>query len=111
VVNSATGELFRVDLTGKASVVDLGGYQLTSGDGLLLQGRTLYVVQNRLNRVAVIRLDRQGTSGRLLRTITSPAFDVPTTVARHGRYLYLPNARFGAANPDTIAYSITRVRA
>ena len=33
------------------------------------------------------------------RTITSPAFDVPSTVARSGQYLYLPNARFGAAEP------------
>jgi sugar lactone lactonase YvrE len=111
VVNSTTGGLFRVDGRGRATRVDLGGATLVNGDGLLLRGRTLFAVQNRLNQVAVVRLDARGTSGRVQRTITSPAFDVPSTVAASGRYLYLPNARFGAADPGTIAYSINRVRA
>ena len=69
---------------------------------LLLRGRTLYAVQNRLNQVAVVKLNERGTSGRVQRTITSPAFDVPSTVARSGRYLYLPNARFTTpATPAT----------
>ena len=67
VVQSATGLLFRVDpATGAATVVDLGGYALTNGDGLLVVGRTLYVVQNQLNLVAEIRLDAHGTSGVLV---------------------------------------------
>ena len=40
---------------------------LTNGDGLLVQGRTLYVVQNRLNQVAVVKLNRrrhQGPAGQ-----------------------------------------------
>ncbi len=112
VVKSDTGQLFRVDpRSGRATLVDLGGAALTNGDGLLLRGRTLYAVQNRLNQVAVVALNKSGTSGRVRRTITSPAFDVPSTVAASGRYLYLPNARFGAADPGAIAYSINRVRA
>jgi hypothetical protein len=51
VVNSTTGILYRVDAaTGVATAVQLGGATLTAGDGLLLVGRTLYVVRNRLNR-------------------------------------------------------------
>ena len=110
VVNSSNGGLFRVDARGRATQVDLGGAALTNGDGLLLRGRTLYAVQNRLNQIALVKLNERGTSGRVQRTITSPAFDVPSTVARSGRYLYLPNARFGAANPGGIAYSINRVK-
>jgi sugar lactone lactonase YvrE len=110
VVNSATGKLFRVDpQTGVATQVDLGGYALTNGDGLLVQGRTLYVVQNRLNRVAVIELNRRGTAGELVKTLTSPDFDVPTTVAAYKGSLYLPNARFGVASPLTADYWITRI--
>ena len=64
VMNSSEAALFRVDpSTGEADRVDLGGVPMTNGDGLLLVGSTLYVVQNRLNRVAVIELDPQGTSG------------------------------------------------
>ena len=73
VVQSVTATLFRVDpKTGVAATVDLGGYPLTNGDGLLVKGRTLYVVQNRLNQVAVIKLNASGTQGRLVTTLTQP---------------------------------------
>ena len=110
VVQSATGFLFRVNpVTGKAKRVDLGGYLLSNGDGLLVDGRKLFAVQNRDNKVAVLRLGRRGFTGRLVDTLTSPAFDVPTTVAKFGRALYLPNARFGNPEPTTATYSVTRV--
>lgn len=110
VINSSNGLLYRVDpRSGAAGALDQGGEVLTNGDGLLREGRTLYVVQNRLNRIAVLRLDRAGTSARLERTITSPAFDVPTTVARFGRALYLPNARFTTPATPTTTYDVTRV--
>jgi sugar lactone lactonase YvrE len=97
VIQSATGTLFRVDpATGEATAVDLGGVSLQFGDGLLVVGRTLYVVQNRLNQVAVIRLDASGISGTLVDTLTSEDFGVPTTVAAYGSDLFLPNARFGS---------------
>jgi sugar lactone lactonase YvrE len=112
VVQSNTGFLFRVDPgTGRATRVDLGGTLLTNGDGLLRQGRILYAVQNRLNRVAVLRLDRAGNQGRLVTALTSPDFDVPTTVAAYGRSLYLPNARFGNLEPERADYWVTRIDA
>lgn len=116
VVQSNTGFLFRVDpRTGVARRVDLGGTLLTNGDGLLLQGSTLYAVQNRLNRVAVLQLDRRGTRGVLVETLTSAdlqgdaTFDVPTTAALYRGSLYLPNARFGVAGPTTAEYWISRL--
>ena len=49
--------------------------------------------------------DRTG----LVDTLTSPDFDVPTTVARWRDGLYLPNARFTTpATPET-EYWVTRV--
>jgi sugar lactone lactonase YvrE len=111
VVQSNTGLLFRVNpRTGRATRVDLHGALLTNGDGLLRTGRTLYAVQNRLNQVAVLRLNRSGTSARPVDTLTSPDFDVPTTVAAHGRYLYLPNARFSTKATPTTDYWVTRIR-
>jgi streptogramin lyase len=111
VVQSSTGLLFRVSAsTGKAAQVDLGGTLLTAGDGLLVVGKTLYAVQNQLNEVAEIRLNRSGTSGTLVDTHTSPDFDIPTTVAAFGPWLYLPNARFNTPpTPDT-PYWVTRIR-
>ncbi|GAA4451714.1 SMP-30/gluconolactonase/LRE family protein [Phytohabitans houttuyneae] len=111
VVQSNTATLYRVDPdTGVTRAVDLGGYPLTNGDGLLTVGRTLYVVQNRSNQVAVFTLDWRGLSGRLTGTRTNPNFDVPTTVAAYGDRLYLPNARFGTTvTPDT-TYSVNSVK-
>ena len=110
VVQSATGLLFRVDpATGAATVVDLGGYVLDNGDGLLVVGRTLYVVQNQLNLVAEIRLDAQGTSGALVAKLTNPEFDVPTTVAAYANSLYLPNARFSTPPTPATDYDANRI--
>ena len=110
VIQSSTGFLFRVNpRTGAATQVDLGGVALTNGDGLLLKGRTLYVVRNRLNEVAVVELNRRGTAGEVVDTLKSPDFDVPTTVAAYKGSLYLPNARFGIASPETAEYWITRI--
>lgn len=96
VINSTTGELFRVSPhTGNSLAIDLGGAEVTSGDGILLQGKTLYVVRNVFNEVTVLRLNPQLTSGRLVKTITNSAFEVPTTIARSGSRLVVVNAQFG----------------
>jgi sugar lactone lactonase YvrE len=110
VVQSNTGLLFRVDpATGVTRTVDLGGELLTNGDGLLLDGHRLYVVQNRLNTVAVVQLDRTGTSGRVVERVTDPGFDVPTTVAAYGGRLYLPNARFSTPPTPTTPYTAVAI--
>lgn len=110
-VQSATGMLWRIDpATGAAAPLDLGGATVPNGDGLLLQGRTLYVVQNFLNQIAVVRLNSDFTAGEVVRTITDEDFSVPTTIARFGSSLYAVNARFGTPpTPDT-DYWVTRVR-
>jgi sugar lactone lactonase YvrE len=110
VVQSSTGLLFRVDpATGEATQVDLGGTLLTNGDGLLVVGNTLYAVQNQNNQVAEIRLNTAGTAGTLVATHTSPDFDVPTTVAAFGPWLYLPNARFTTPPAPDTPYWATRI--
>lgn len=110
IVQSITGLLFRVDPgTGVTRQIDLGGAVMTNGDGLLLSNDTLYVVQNRLNKIAVLDLDRSGSNGRLVREITSADFDVPTTAALFGSRLYLPNARFTTPPTPTTPYWVTAV--
>ncbi|MGW7683263.1 SMP-30/gluconolactonase/LRE family protein [Kribbella sp. NPDC054772] len=111
MVQSSTGFLLRVDpKTGVARRIDLGDALMTNGDGLLLIGNTLYVVQNRSNKIAVVTLNSTGTRGRLVREITSPDFDVPTTAAAFGNRLYLPNARFTTSPTPTTPYWVTAVR-
>ncbi|GAA2188100.1 SMP-30/gluconolactonase/LRE family protein [Micromonospora lupini] len=112
VVQSNTGTLFRVDpATGATTVVAVPGYTFTNGDGLLLLGRTLYVVQNSLNQIAVATLNQAGTAGTVTGTITDPGFDVPTTVAKALGRLYLPNGRFTTPPTPTTPYTAVAVRA
>jgi hypothetical protein len=110
VVQSGTGMLFAVDpATGVASTIDLGGGNVERGDGLLLEGRTLYVVQNAFNQVAVVELSPSLSSGEIVDLLTDEDFDVPTTVDRFGSGLYLVNARFGTPQPDTATYTVERI--
>ena len=110
VVNSALGVLYEIDpQTGSASAIDVGGVALTNGDGLLLEGRTLFVVRNRQNEIVEIELAQDLASGTVIDVITDPAFDVPTTLARFGNRLYAVNARFTTPpTPDT-PYRIVQV--
>jgi sugar lactone lactonase YvrE len=108
---TATGKLFRIDPdTGDATAVDLGGTTLTNCDGMFLLGLTLYVVQNQNNQIAVIRLAPDLGSGTPIRTITSPNFDVPTTIAWFGAWLYAVNARFTTPPSPSTTYSVVKVR-
>ena len=66
IVQSNTGKLFTVDRrTGRTRTIDLDGATVPNGDGLLLKGRTLFVVQNQLNLVAVVKLSRSGRAGEV----------------------------------------------
>lgn len=110
VVQSNVGKLFRTTYDGRTTEIDLGGENVLNGDGLWLRGRTLYVVQNRLNQIAEIELNRDGTKGKVVSRTTDPAFDVPTTIAEYGKRFWLPNARFTTpATPET-TYNAVSVR-
>jgi sugar lactone lactonase YvrE len=109
-VQTNAGRLWRINAdTGRATQIDLGGRSVGNGDGLLLVGRTLYVVRNRLNRIAVIRMAAGFGSGQVQRNIASRQFDVPTTIARIGNRLYAANARFGTTPSPSTRYWVTRV--
>ena len=109
-VQTSTGKLFRINpRTGVTREVDLGGATLENGDGMLLAGRVLFVVQNRDNQIAVVVLSRSLDRGRVVSTITDDDFDVPTTIAFQAGHLYAVNARFGTTDPQPARYDIVRV--
>ena len=105
IVNSTEGALYRVDPnTGIATRIDLdlGTGAVPNGDGILLQGKTLYVVQNFFNQIAVVELNSKFSAGMIATMITSPLFRIPTTVARFGSTLCVVNSRFDTPpTPDT----------
>ena len=114
IVQSNTGRLFTVTPRGVTKAIALAGNEnVLNGDGILLDGKTLYVVQNQLNTVAKINLAPNLRSGRVVSRITNaqlPAtaqFSVPTTIAELGSRLYAVNARFGTS-PTGTDYWITQ---
>jgi hypothetical protein len=111
IVQTNTGKLFTVDPgTGVTSEIDLGSDDVVNGDGILLDGRDLFVVQGFLDLVAKVRLSSGIESGQVVSRTGDPDLDIPTTVAAAGGALYLPNARFTTPpGPDT-QYWIAAIR-
>ena len=114
IVQSATGKLFTVTPSGLARSIALApqGESVPNGDGILLDGKTLYVAQNQLNVVAKIALAPNLRSGRVIRRSGKPAldFDIPTTLAELGSRLYAVNARFNTPPTPTTDYWVTKLR-
>lgn len=114
IVHASEGRLYRMDAATETVVpIDIqggdsaGGDDVCTADGMLLDGSTLYVVQNFLNRVAVIDLSADHFSGVIARYITEPfasnaATKVPTTIAEFGNSLYAVTAGFAPPAPDFV---------
>ena len=77
---------------------------MPTGDGLLLYGGTLLVLQNGAqtgaNQVAAVRLTRHLSEGEIVETITNPLFETATTLARSGSTLVAVNAQFAPPQVD-----------
>jgi sugar lactone lactonase YvrE len=110
IVQSNARKLFRVDHQGVTNEIDLGGATV-AGDGILLHGRTLYVVvRSPADGIAVVRLSTDLSSGMLVQTITPSGIDDPTTIDRFGTNLYAVNARFSTTPGPDVEYWVTKVR-
>jgi sugar lactone lactonase YvrE len=95
VVQFNTGKLFRIDTRTKAvSEIDLGGVAVAGGDGLVADGRRLFVVRHRDGQITEIRLLRGLREGRIGATITGGGLMFPTTAARAGERLLVVNSQF-----------------
>jgi Cu-Zn family superoxide dismutase len=92
VVQSNTGELFRISLRTKAVVqIDLGG-ESVAGDGLALRGRTLFAVAR--PDIAKVKLSGDLTSGDVVSRTSDPSLRFPTTLAIARGRLLVVNSQF-----------------
>jgi sugar lactone lactonase YvrE len=109
VAHSANGKLYTVDPSTGASAI-IAGVSVPTVDGIVLQGRRLWAVQNS-NRVTRVRLGPRLRSGVVERVITSDRFQVPSTATRYGRSLAVVNAKFDTGIPPTAdRYEVVIVR-
>lgn len=101
VANSGLGGVFTIDpTTGASTQITLPSGPLPdSPDGILLEGRTLWIVANFSNALVKLELSPDLSSGQIVAVVTDELFRVPTTIASHGNRLALVNGRFDLGLP------------
>lgn len=108
LIHMSEGQLYRLDTqSGEVQQVSLSGGDLCFADGLLLDGNTLYAVQNFSNQIGVVELESDYLTGTITGRITepfgsNPAVKVPTTIADAGDGLYAVTAGFAEPSPDYV---------
>ena len=98
-----TGELYRIDTESEEVVrIDLGGDSVMTGDGILLDGTTLYVVRNQPGDIVPVELSEDLTSGEVGASFSDPSLAYPTTAAMYDGRLLVVNSQFSrqGGEPD-----------
>ena len=110
-VHTDTGELFRIDTRSReVRPVELGEETLPTGDGLLLDGTTLFVVQEEPGQVVPIELSNDLLHGELRHGAGGDSLDFPTTLAETDGTIYVVNSQLNDA-PDnpTPPFTVTEL--
>jgi hypothetical protein len=91
-----TGQLWRINLRTRAiAEVELGGVRLTNADGIVLRGRTLWVVQNFTRQISKLKLRHDFETATLEEVLPTPADRTFTTAKRVGGRLLVVDSKFG----------------
>jgi len=117
VINISTGVLYLVDTeSGAASPVRIKGEEqlFPDGDGLYMDGRTLYIMQNFTQKIAVVELSDDLTQGTFVKNIVSDNFAIPTTITGYGDCIYAINTNYleliaEGADPTLVQTEVVKV--
>ncbi|MCZ2860676.1 SMP-30/gluconolactonase/LRE family protein [Blastococcus sp. VKM Ac-2987] len=101
VGHSAAGQLWRFDLaTATPTLVDTGDVDLTSADGLVVQGGTLVAVRNFPRVLTYLELDRDAASAELIAEVATDPDRVLTTADVVRGRLLLVDSQFEEDPPS-----------
>ena len=110
VVHMAQGRLFTIDVASRSiAPIDVGGADLTTADGLVLDGRTLYVVRQGAQEVVTIRLNAEMSTGTVVSRFTE-GLTWPATAARVGDDLVVVNTQFNTRDGGVTVRPFTLLR-
>ncbi|MEU6311148.1 SMP-30/gluconolactonase/LRE family protein [Streptomyces sp. NPDC047014] len=117
-VDMPTGDLYRVDLCdGGIRRVALTGGDLKAADGLdLAPDGSLRVAHNTTNTLTRWQLDPTGTRARLVRTLTDPSLQIPTTLTHTPGRTLVVRSQFdkdGPMQPSTgtpVPFTVASIR-
>lgn len=116
IVISNSGKLYRIDRTTKAIIEIEINTPVTSGDGLLLEGNTLYVSRNATNKIFPVTLTDDYSKGTVGNGFGENLL-FNTTLAKAGKYLLVVNGQLnrrpGPSNPNppppALPFTVSRV--
>ncbi len=111
-VQSNTGKLYRVTVSSReVREVNLGQARLIGGDGLALNGNTLYVVRNAEGRIERVDLAGDFASGRVTGTRADVSFRFPTTAALYQNRLWIVNGQLDKQRdpPPVLPFTVVAV--
>ena len=116
VVISSSGKLYKISTAGKAISEIALNTAVTSGDGLLLNGNTLYVSRNATGQVFPVVLNSEASQGTVGTGFGSNLL-FNTTMAKVGPYLLVVNGQLNRrpnpANPTNpppvLPFTVSRV--
>lgn len=99
VVQMGKGLLYRIGIADKTvSPIDVGGEALGTGDGLVLDGNTLYLVRQGEQEIVTIALTPDLASGKVVARFKDPALLWPATAVKVGNELLVVNTQFNKRN-------------
>ena len=112
VVQMNKGLLFRVAVADKKiTAIDIGGEAIATADGLVLDGRTLYIVRQGEQEIVTVTLTEDLSKGRVVSRFKNPALRWPATAAKVGNQLLVVNTQFNkrATKDPALPFSIVGV--
>ena len=112
VVNSADGKLYRIKLGHDGDSIDsidqITGATVPGGDGMLLDGGRLVVVQGDPAQLSFLKLRKSARRAKLERTQTSDKLHGPSTVDRAKKLYLVVNADFANTQPTRTVAGLPR---
>jgi Cu-Zn family superoxide dismutase len=94
-VQTNKGLLFRISVADRTiTPIDVGGEALTTGDGLALDGQTLYVVRQGEQEIVTIELSADFSKGRVRNRFKDAALLWPASAVKVGDRLLVVNTQF-----------------
>lgn len=119
VVQSNTGQLFRITVADKTITEIKLNAQVVAGDGILLDGpsadkQTLYVARNNQGIIVPVKLNSDLTAGTVGTSISDPTFRYPTTIAKTNGRLLVVNSQFDKRGPGLtpeIPFTVSNIAA
>lgn len=111
-VQSNTGQLWRIETANRA-VTEVGLPEpMMAGDGMLLDGQTLYVMRNAAKELVTLTTGPDYAKGAVRSKTTNEAWDFPTTFTRLGNRLLVVNGQLNkrtANQAPTLPFTVSSV--